>query len=105
MEKWITRVVATICAAGSTALFWTLGVFFTVPWRENRIWSLTSVELQVIGISLTCGLAATWGVLHLFALADRAASPCLYRTARACLLVASALAIWGGMSWAAARIA
>jgi hypothetical protein len=27
MEKWITRAVAALCAAGSTALFWTFGIF------------------------------------------------------------------------------
>jgi hypothetical protein len=105
MEKWITRSVAAICAAGSTALFWTFGVFLAVPWRENRMLSLQNVELQVLGISLICGLAVAWGVLHLLALADRATSPRLYRSLRVALVIASALAVCGGMSWASARIA
>lgn len=105
MENWITRGVAAICAGGSTALFWTFGVFLAVPWREGRLLSLSAVELQVLGISLVAGLVVAWGALHILAIADQARRPWLYQTLRVALLVAAVLAINGGMSWAAARVA
>ena len=105
MEKWITRGAAAICAAGSSALFWTFGIFLAVPWRESRMWSLNRVELQVIGIPLIAGLAVAWGALHILAMADRSSSPRLYRTLCVTLLVASVLAVYGGMSWTTVRIA
>lgn len=104
MEKWITRGAAAICAAGSTALFWTFGIFLAVPWRESRMWSLNGVELQVIGIPLIAGLAVAWGALHILAMADRSSSPRLYHTLCVTLLVASVLAVYSAMSWTAARI-
>ena len=52
MENWITRIVATLCAAGSLALFWTLGVFIAVPWHEGRMLKLNGMELQLIGVPL-----------------------------------------------------
>jgi hypothetical protein len=105
MENWITRGVAAICAGGSTALFWTFGVFLAVPWREGRLLSLSAVELQVLGISLVAGLVVAWGALHILAIADQAHRPRLYQTLRVALLVAAVLAINGGMSWTTARVA
>lgn len=104
MEQWITRSVAAICAVGSTALFWTFGIFLAVPWRENRMLSLNSVEWQVLGIPLIVGLAVAWGALHILALADRATRPKLYFATCVVLLIVSLLAIFGGMSWTAERM-
>lgn len=105
MENWITRIVAAICAAGSTALFWTFGMFLAVPWREGRMLSLNMVELQVIGIPLLVGLLVTWGALHIFAIADRETSPKTYGAIRLALLVAGIAATIGGLAWSQARIA
>ena len=105
MEKWITRGVAALCASGSLALFWTFGVFLAVPWRESRMLSLNSVEWQVLGIPLLVGLAVTWGALHILAIADRETRPRLYLSVCLALLVASAMAVFGGMSWTGERIA
>ncbi len=105
VELWITRGVAALCAAGSTALFWTFGLFLAVPWREGRMLSLNGVELQVLAIPLFAGLAVAWGALHILAIADRASNPRIYYTICLALLIASLLAVSGGMSWTAARIA
>lgn len=105
MENWITRIVAILCAAGSTGLFWTLGVFATVPWHEGRMLALNRTELQVIGVSLVVGIAVAWGALHIFAIADRASNPRIYATIRAALVIASIAAVIGGISWTQARIA
>jgi hypothetical protein len=105
VENWITRVVAMLCAAGSSALFWTLGVFVAVPWREGRMLALDRSELQLIGIPLLIGLAVAWGALHIFAIADRQANPKAYATIRALLIAASIAALIGGVSWTQARIA
>jgi hypothetical protein len=105
MEQWITRVVAALCAAGSSALFWTFGMFLAVPWRESRMLSLNSVELQVLAVPLVAGLAVGWGALHVLAIADRVTHPRTYYTICVALLIASALAVSGGMSWTTARIA
>jgi hypothetical protein len=105
VENWITRVVATLCAAGSTALFWTLGVFVVVPWHEGRMLSLDRIELQVIGIPLLLGLVVAWGALHIFAIADGEANPKAYATIRALLIAASIAAMIGGVLWTQARIA
>ena len=102
MEKWITRSVALICAVGSTALFWTFGIFVAVPWRENRILSLNQVELQLIGIPLIAGVAVAWGALHLLAVAEGGSR--LYRASRIVLLLVSLLAICGGGMWSMERI-
>ena len=104
MEKWITRGAATVCAAGSTALFWTFGIFLAVPWREGRMLSLSTVELQVLGIALIAGLSVAWGALHILAIADRSANPRLYHSLRLALLIVLPSAVYGGLSWAAARI-
>ena len=105
MENWITRIVAALCASGSTALFWTLGVFVVVPWREGRMLNLDRSELQIIAIPLLLGLAVAWGALHLFALADRADNPRAYAVIRAVLLIVSIAAVAGGVAWTQARIA
>lgn len=105
MEKWITRGVAAICAAGSAALFWTFGMFLAVPWREGRMFALNTVEMQVIGVPLLVGLAVGWGALHILAVADRESSPKLYAALRIALLVAVVAAAFSGMSWSQARIA
>ena len=44
MENWITRIVATLCATGSSGFFWMLGVFVAVPWREGRMLALERIE-------------------------------------------------------------
>ena len=104
METWITRIVAVICAAGSSALLWFFGVFVVVPWREGRMLSLSATELQVIGVSLLTGFAVTWGSLHLLGLADRKEHPKVYATTRALLIVISIAAIVSGILWAQAHI-
>jgi len=105
MESWITRFVALLCAMGSTGLFWTLGVFATVPWREGRMLALDRNELQVIGVPLVIGMVVAWGALHIFAIADREANPRTYATIRVLLILASLAAIVGGSLWAQARVA
>ena len=77
----------------------------TVPWREGRLFSLNSAELQILGASLLLGLAAAWGALHVFALADRAGRPKSYATIRIVLIVAWFAAALGGMSWTLGRVA
>lgn len=104
MENWITRIVATLCAAGSSALLWTLGVFVAVPWREGRMLSLDRVELQVIGVPLLIGLAVAWGALHLFAIADRQANPKAYAMICVAMILISFAAVIGGVSWTLARL-
>ncbi|MFZ4537920.1 hypothetical protein [Propionivibrio sp.] len=103
MENWITRIVALMCAGGSTALFWMVGVFVAVPWREGRMLSLATVELQVIIIPLLLGLAVAWGALHIFAIADRDANPMIHAAIRVLLVIAAIAAIIGGMSWTQAN--
>ena len=105
MENWITRFVALLCAMGSTGLFWTLGVFATVPWQQGRMLSLNRNELQVIVVPLIMGIAVGWGALHLFALADREANPRVYQTIRVLLLLASLATVVGGSLWSQARMA
>lgn len=105
MEKWITRGVAAICAAGSAALFWTFGMFLAVPWREGRMFALNTIEMQVIGVPLLVGLAVGWGALHILAVADRESSPRLYSTLRVVLAIVAIAAVFSGMSWSQARIA
>ncbi|WP_324581650.1 hypothetical protein [Accumulibacter sp.] len=105
MEKWITRGVALLCAGGSSALFWIFGVFLALPWREKRMPSVDSGEVQVLAVALIVGLAVLWGALHLLALADRTCRPYAYRAGCALLLAISLGAIGGGMAWASARMA
>jgi hypothetical protein len=104
VENWITRIVAALCAAGSTALFWTLGVFVVVPWREGRMLALDRFELQVIGVPLILGVAVAWGALHLFAIADRREKPKTYAMICAVLIIISIAAVIGGVLWTQARI-
>jgi hypothetical protein len=63
------------------------------------------VELQVLGIPLIGGLLVAWGALHILAMADRPPAPALYRSLCIALLIASLLAVYGGMSWSSARLA
>ena len=100
MENWLTRLVATLCAAGSTALFWLFGVFVSGPWRDGRIFALNKAEFQLIAVPLIVGSAVAWGALHLFALADREKNPRIYATTRALLVVAIIAAAVGGAFWA-----
>lgn len=105
MDNWITRIVATICAAGSIALFWVFGVFIVVPWRAGRMGALNLAEIQVIGVSLLVGLAVNWGALHIYAIADREANPRVYATIRALLIIVSIAAVYVGVSWTQTKIA
>jgi hypothetical protein len=75
MEQWITRSVATLVALGALGLFWTFGMFSAVPVQQGRMFALSGVEMQLMGVSLLAGLATAWGALHLFSLADRESSP------------------------------
>ena len=50
-------------------------------------------------------MAVTWGALHILAIADRETSPRLYFAICVALLIASAMAVLGGMSWTNERIA
>ena len=104
MENWLTRIVALFCASGSAGLLWTFGVFVVVPWRDGRMLSLNAGEVQVIGASLLLGLVASWGALHVFALADRASHPKIYATIRILLIIAWMAACIGGMLWTLGRI-
>ncbi|MBI4741459.1 MAG: hypothetical protein HY777_07945 [Betaproteobacteria bacterium] len=104
MENWITRLVAAICAAGSIALFWTFGMFLAVPWREGRMLSLDTIELQVVAVPLLVGLAVTWGTLHILAISDRETNPRVYAALRTLLVIASIAATFSGMSWSQARL-
>ncbi len=104
MENWITRIVATLCATGSWALLWTLGVFVAVPWNEGRMLSLNRIELQVIAVPLLIGLAVGWGALHIFAIADRKANPKIYTVICVVMVLLSIAAVNGGISWTQARI-
>lgn len=105
MENWITRIVAALCAAGGAALLWMLGVFAAVPWHEGRMLALSRAELQIIGVPLLVGVAAAWGALHIFAIADRQDKPKTYAAIRALLILASLAAVFGGAFWTLARIA
>lgn len=104
MDNWITRIVATFCALGSAGLFWTLGVFVVVPWREGRLLALDRTELQVIAVPLLLGLATAWGALHIFAIADRERRPTTYRLIFAALVALLCVAFFGGISWTQARL-
>jgi hypothetical protein len=67
--------------------------------------ALERIELQLIGVPLLTGLAAAWGALHLYALADRGVNPKTYATIRAMLVIASMAAVIGGMAWSQTRMA
>jgi len=100
MENWITRIVASLCAAGSAGLFWTLGVFLAVPWNEGRLFDLNRAELQLIVVPLLVGSAVAWGALHILAIADRARRPRIFMVLGALFLVALLVAAASGMAWA-----
>lgn len=104
MDNWISRIVATLCAAGSSALFWTLGVFAAVPWHEERMLKLSVAELQLIGVPLVVGSAVAWAALHIFAIADRKNNPKTYATIRAVLITVSIGSVISGTYWAQVRI-
>lgn len=103
MENWIIRIVASFCAAGSCALFWTLGAVVGVPWREGRMLALNAAEMQAIGAPLLLGLIVAWGALHVLAIADRALHPRFYAAACALLLFASLAAASAGLAWTQAH--
>lgn len=105
MEKWITRSVAALIACGALGLFWTFGLFVSVPAREGRLLSPAGVELQLIVVSLLAALVAAWGALHLFALADRDTMPKLHAATRVALLVAALAAAFAGADWSASHVA
>jgi hypothetical protein len=104
VENWIIRIVASLCAAGAIALLWMLGVFAAVPWHEGRMLTPNRAELQLIGVPLLVGVAAAWGALHIFAIADRQANPGIYATIRGLLIIASIAAVLGGSLWTLAQI-
>ncbi|HQO28990.1 MAG TPA: hypothetical protein PKY22_05630 [Accumulibacter sp.] len=105
MEKWISRVVALLVALGGLALFWTFGVFVAVPWRENRLLSLGSIEMQILGVSLAAGIAVIWGAQHILALVDAQDNARLFKSLRAALFLACLLAVINGSLWTTARLA
>ena len=105
MEGWIIRAVAALCATGALALFWMLGVFAAVPWHEGRLLALDGAEIQLLGVPLLVGGAASWGTLHLLAIADRDDHPAVYGALRAVLIVLALAAFAGGSAWTLARIA
>ena len=104
MDNWITRASALLCASGSVGLFWTLGVFVIVPWREGRMFALERSEFQLIGVPLLLGIAVAWAALHLFALADRQANPRAYAVIRVAFVLAAFTAFANGVAWALARV-
>ena len=104
MENAITRIVAALCAAGAFGLLWMFGVFVALLWQQGRMQGLNAAELQMIGVPLLVGVAAAWGALHLFAIADRQQRPRLYQAIRAVLVIVAIGAVLGGSSWTLARI-
>jgi hypothetical protein len=104
VENWISRIVGLFCALGSFGLFWTLGVFVVVPWREGRMLALDRAEMQILGVSLILGIATLWGASRIFAAADQKTSPRLYTAIRIALVIAAAATLAGGISWTLARI-
>jgi len=104
VENWITRIVAALCAAGGVALLWMLGVFVAVPWHEGRMLALSRGELQIIGVPLLIGVAAAWGAVNIFAIADRQDNPRSYATLRALVVTAALAAVLGGITWTLTRI-
>lgn len=104
MDNWITRIVAALCAGGGIALLWMLGVFAAAPWHEGRLLALNRAELQLIGVPLVVGVGATYGALHLFAIADRRDRPRLYAALRGLLVLLAIAALAGGSAWTLARL-
>lgn len=108
MERWITRAMALMCAAGCAGLWWTAAVFATLLWRGGAAMEsgrATSSALQVSGVALLFGVLTAWGALHLFALADRANRPRTYACTRVLLIVLWLAAASGGVWWMLGRLA
>lgn len=103
MENWISRIVGTFCALGSIGLFWTLGVFIVVPWRDGRMLALERGEMQVIGVALILGIATLWGASRIFAAADQKENPRLYTAILILLIVAAVATMVSGISWTLAQ--
>ncbi|MBP8214469.1 MAG: hypothetical protein KAX66_03310 [Propionivibrio sp.] len=103
MENWISRIVGTFCALGSIGLFWTLGVFVVVPWRDGRMLALERGEMQVIGVALVLGIATLWGASRIFAAADQKENPRLYAVILIVLIIAAVAALISGVSWTLAQ--
>ena len=104
MENWITRIVAALCAAGAIGLLWMFGVFVAAPWQQGRMHALNGAELQIIIVPLLIGVAAVWGALHIFAIADSQERPRTYKTIRVMLVIVAIAAVSGGIAWTLARI-
>ena len=103
MENWISRIVGTFCALGSIGLFWTLGVFVVVPWRDGRMLALERGEMQVIGVALVLGIATLWGASRIFAAADQKENPKLYTVILIVLIIAAVAALISCVSWKLAQ--
>ena len=103
MENWISRIVGTFCALGSIGLFWTLGVFVVVPWRDGRMLALERGEMQVIGVALILGIATLWGASRIFAAAVQKENPKLYTVILIVLIIAAVAALISGVSWTLAQ--
>ena len=103
MDNWISRIVGTFCALGSIGLFWTLGVFVVVPWRDGRMLALERGEMQVIGVALVLGIATLWGASRIFAAADQKENPKLYTVILIVLIIAAVAALISGVSWTLAQ--
>ncbi|MFC5302517.1 hypothetical protein [Azospira restricta] len=104
MERWITRSVALLCAAGGLGLFWAFGAFTAIPVRDGRLLAMSGIELQLAGIPLVAGGLVAWGALHLFALADREPAPGAYRLLRLVYFGALLAAAVAGAVWSTGRV-
>ena len=104
MEQWITRSVATLVALGALGLFWTFGMFSAVPAQQGRLFALSGVEMQLMGVSLLAGLVTAWGALHLFSLADRESNPRLFAAIRLVFLLAVMFAAAVGVDWSLGHV-
>ena len=99
MERWIIRLTALGCAAGSGGLLWVFGVFVVVPWRAGRMLSLSGSELQILGASLSIGIAVGACALHLIALGERTDHPKRYTALRILLIAFLLVTTILGMRW------
>lgn len=103
MEGWIIRGVALFCAAGSAGLLWIFGAFVVVPWRAGRMLALSSSEFQLLGASLTVGLAVGVAAIHLLALGERETHPKRFAVLRAAVIVLLIAAMLKGGMWTLQR--
>ena len=103
MENAITRLAATLCATGSAAFFWLLGVFLAVPGNEGRLSSLQRGELQIIVTALVAGTATAWVALHLFFLSDQR-NPKGLAILRTTVLIGQITALVAGFIWTQEKI-